>query len=127
MDDPMLDVARGDKARSQFLRASLEKLRDASGDEQFRTLVDDVIAGRRSLREAATSEVFNRGIADKVDEGARRYQALSDEEKESLAAQGEQQFAALRARIERPDSGDDDSDDDGDDFGNSGGIKRPAW
>jgi hypothetical protein len=123
MDDPMLDVARGDKARSAFLRASLVKLRDGSGDEQFRTMVDDVLSGRRSLREAAVSEVFNRGIAEKLDEGTRRYQALSDEEKESLAAQGEQQFAALRARIEQPDPPDDDDDD----FGNSGGIKRPAW
>jgi hypothetical protein len=123
VDDPMLDVARGDKARSQFLRASLVKLRDASGDEQFRTLVDEVLTGRRSLREAAASEVFGRGIADKLDEGARRYQALSDEEKESLAAQGEQRFAELRARIERPGPAADGDDD----FGNSGGIKRPAW
>jgi hypothetical protein len=122
-DEPMLDVARGDQARSKFLRASLVKLRDTSGDEQFRSMVDDILSGRRSLREAASSEVFNRGIADKVDEGVRQYEALSDEEKEALAAQGEQQFAALRAQIGRDGSPGDDDDD----FGNSGGIMRPAW
>lgn len=119
-DEPMLDIARGDAARSKFLRSSLTKLRDASGDEQFRSLVDDILAGRKSLREAATSEVFNRGIAEKVEEGARRYQELSDEEKEELAAQGERQFAALREQIRRGDDGDDDN-------GDSGSVLRPAW
>jgi hypothetical protein len=119
-DEPMLDIARGDAARSKFLRASLTKLRDASGDEQFRSLVDDILAGRKGLREAATSEVFNRGIAEKVDEGARRYRELSDEEKERLAAQGERQFAVLREQIRRGEDGDGDN-------GDSGSVLRPAW
>lgn len=92
----MLDVARGDPARSEFLRAALEILRESSGDERFRTLVDDILSGHTSLREAATSDVFDREVAPLVDEGARRYQELSEEEREELAARGEEEFEALR-------------------------------
>lgn len=120
----MLDVARGDPVRSRFLRASLTRLREASDDERFRAMVDDILAGRRSLRDAATSEAFNRGIADKVDEGARRYQELSEAEREALAAQGEQQFAALREDIRQGEAGDrTPPDDDDEDFGDQSPLR----
>lgn len=129
--EPMLDIARGDPARSRFLREALATLRETSDDERFRTMVDDILAGRRSLRDAATSEMFNRGIADKVDEGARRYQELSEAEREALAAQGEQQFAALRADIEQSRSGEprrptpNEADEDfGEDFGDESPLHR---
>jgi hypothetical protein len=124
--EPMLDIARGDPARSKFLRESLAKLREHSKDPQFRSMVDDILAGRRSAREAATSEVFNRGIADKVEQGAQQYQALSGEEKEELAAQGEQRMAELREEIQRGNQPADPDPDDGDD-GESRSFKRPAW
>lgn len=95
-DEPMLDVARGDPARSEFLRAALRRLQEASGDDRFRTLVDDILSGHVSLREAATGDVFDREVRPLVDEGARRYQELSDDEREELAAQGEHELAELR-------------------------------
>jgi hypothetical protein len=122
--EPMLDIARGDPARSRFLRAALTRLRDTSGDERFHTMVDDILAGRRSLRDAATSEVFNRGIADKVDEGARRYQELSEAEREALAAMGEQQFAELRGQAEPGPAADAAPDEDDDDFGDESPLRR---
>jgi hypothetical protein len=95
-DEPTLDIARGDPARSEFLRAALEVLRESSGDDRFRMLVDDILDGHTSLREAATSDVFNREVAPLVEEGMRRYQDLSDDEREELAARGEEEFEVLR-------------------------------
>jgi hypothetical protein len=121
----MLDVAHGDPARSAFLRAALRRLRESSRDERFRALVDDVLAGRSSLRAAATSDVFNRGIAAWVDEGARRYQELPEEEREELAARGEQELAALREELSAAPSTDRPPDDDDDGYG--GSIMRKGW
>jgi hypothetical protein len=123
--EPMLDVAHGDPARSAFLRAALRRLRESSRDERFRALVDDILAGRSSLRAAATSDVFNRSIATWVDEGARRYQELPEEEREELAAQGEQEFAALREELSEAPSTDRAPDDD--DGGYGGSIMRKGW
>lgn len=123
--EPMLDVAHGDPARSAFLRAALRRLRESSRDERFRALVDDVLAGRSSLRAAATSDVFNRGIAAWVDEGARRYQELPEEEREELAARGEQELAALREELSAAPSTDRPPDDDDDGYG--GSIMRKGW
>jgi len=68
-EEPLLDVARGDPARSRFLRASLQRLRESSTNNQFRAMVDDILAGRKSLRTAAASELFNSEVADKVRQG----------------------------------------------------------
>jgi hypothetical protein len=123
--EPMLDVAHGDPARSAFLRAALRRLRESSRDERFQALVDDILAGRSSLRAAATSDVFNRSIAAWVDEGARRYQELPEEERDELAARGEQEFAALREELSEAPSTDRAPDDDDDGYG--GSIMRKGW
>jgi hypothetical protein len=121
----MLDVAHGDPARSAFLRAALRRLRENSRDERFRALVDDILAGRSSLRAAATSDVFNRSVATWVDEGARRYQELSEDERDELAARGEQALAALRAELSEAPSADRAPGDDDDGYG--GSIMRKGW
>lgn len=97
----MLDVAGGDPALSRHLRNSLTLLRDRSDDPEFRRLADDVLAGRRGLREVATSPVFAQALNPQVERFAQRYEQLSDAERAALAAQGEEQLAAERAVIEQ--------------------------
>lgn len=97
----MLDVAGGDPALSRHLRNSLTLLRDRSDDPEFRRLADDVLAGRRGLRDVATSPVFAQALNPQVERFARWYEQLSEAERAALAAQGEEQFAAERAVIER--------------------------
>lgn len=124
--EPLLDIARGDAARSRYLRAALGALRDSSGDEAFRSVVNDVLAGKASLRDAAKSEVFSRGLADRVDAGVQQYANMSEREREVLAAQGEHQLAKLREQIrhERAGSTSGPGDDDEDEGG--GSILRPV-
>ncbi|HEY0700929.1 MAG TPA: hypothetical protein VGD43_24360 [Micromonospora sp.] len=100
-EPPMLDVAQGDPALSRHLRNSLQLLRDRSDDEDFRRLADDVLAGRRGLRDVATAPEFSRVLNPQVERFAERWEELSDAERAALAAQGEQQFAEQRVGIER--------------------------
>lgn len=104
-DEPMMDVARGDKAVSKHLRASLEVLRDQSNDPDFRRQLDDVLAGHLSLREAAFSGVFERGIAAPFEAGMQWYEQLPEDERERLAGQGEAEFAQLAEQIQDEERG----------------------
>ncbi|TLW94944.1 hypothetical protein FFT09_03585 [Saccharomonospora piscinae] len=120
--DPLLDVARGDAALSRHLRNSLTLLRGKTEDPEFRHLVDDVLTGRRGLRDVAGSAAFARALNPLAEQGAEQYRALSDEERDELAALGERQFAELRER-ERAEAqrrgadGEHGPDDGDDDFG----------
>jgi hypothetical protein len=100
-NEPVLDVARGDAALSRHLRNCLEVLRRRTEDAEFRQLVDDVLAGRRGLREVALSPAFEQVLSPAVEQFAQRYEQLSDAEREQLAADGEQQLSELGERIAR--------------------------
>lgn len=86
-DEPMMDVARGDRAVNQYLRESLTVLRDNSQDKEFRRLVDDVLSGKTSLREAAFTELFERAVGQPLQENLRHEQRLSEAEIEQLEAE----------------------------------------
>jgi hypothetical protein len=86
--EPTLDVARGDVTLSRQIRDALRVLQDRSGNEQFRSLIDDVLSGRVGLREAGRTQAFAAGVDDGVREFARRWERLSDGERAELADQG---------------------------------------
>lgn len=65
-DEPILDIARGDKAISEHLRRSLALLRERSDNEDFRRLADDILAGRAHLRDVFTSPAFAAGLNPQV-------------------------------------------------------------
>lgn len=100
-EDPLLDVARGDPAWSSHLRQALHRLRDTSDDSEFRELVEDVLQGRRSLRDVAFTPAFERVMNPRVEAFAERYEQLSQDERDRLADEGENQLQQHRAAIER--------------------------
>ncbi|MGW4208403.1 hypothetical protein ACWEIJ_10505 [Lentzea sp. NPDC004789] len=104
--EPLLDVARGDAAHSHVLRESLKILRDRSADPAFGKLVDDVLAGRRGLREAVASPLFSQALTPGVQEAAARYKEMPEEERERLAAEGERRLGRLRDELNTPDDDD---------------------
>lgn len=99
-DEPMLDVARGDKAVSEYLRESLKNMRDGSEDKDFRRLIEDVLRGEMSLRQAAMMDLFECGIAKPLAETMRDYDQLSESERDRLADEGEAEFKRRNAEIE---------------------------
>jgi hypothetical protein len=120
--DPVLDIARGDPAVSKALSSSLKILRDRSDDPAFKTMVDDILAGKKSLREAASSQAFNQGISVKAHAGFEWYRNLSDEERERGAEQGRAQLDQLREELldqpkRQSDSQGDGAEDDDEESG----------
>lgn len=95
-EEPLLDIAHGDPAMSRHLRDSLKVLAERTDDPEFGKLVEDVLRGRRSLRDVAFMPAFERTINPGVEQFAERYEQLSEDEREELAAQGEQHLAEQR-------------------------------
>ncbi|WP_106397960.1 hypothetical protein [Actinocorallia populi] len=99
-DDPLLGFTRGDVAKAKILRDSLRTLRENSQDPAFRKLMDDVLAGRATLRQATGTQVFDREVTPLVMKTAERMEELSEEDMERLAAEGEAVEAEINARYE---------------------------
>lgn len=83
--EPMMDVARGDPALSGELRDALALLRDGSDNDEFRTLVDDVLAGRCSLSEASRTAAFNDAVFALVPGVDECCAYITESEKQGLA------------------------------------------
>ena len=113
--EPLLDIAGGDLGVSRHLRDSLRLLAQRSDDPAFTRVIEDVLAGRRSLRQAYTDPAYTRVMDTQVRAFAERWDALSEEEKEELARVGERQLAELGAEPAPadPDHHDDDEGFDG--------------
>ncbi len=84
--EPMMDGGCADPALSQELRDALTLLREHSDDEDFRTLVDDVLTGRCSLVEASSTAAFSNVVFASI---AQEFHQLTAEEKARLATQAE--------------------------------------
>ncbi|RZU52221.1 hypothetical protein EV385_4068 [Krasilnikovia cinnamomea] len=97
--EPVLDVAHGNRALSRYLLRSLEILREQSDNQDFRSLVDDVLAGRASLRDVYNTPAFAAGIDPGVRQFAERWEELSQEERDRMAEEGQAAFDAENDRI----------------------------
>lgn len=100
--EPTLDIAHGDIALSKHLRNSLNLLRDKTDDPEFKNLVYDITAGRKSVRDIAASPTFSRVLDPLVGQAVEQYRSMSEQEREELAEAGKQQFEAMRQNAERP-------------------------
>lgn len=58
---------------SAELRDALALLRDRSEDDEFRTLVDDVLAGRTSLLDASGTPAFSKMVFARIAQEAAAY------------------------------------------------------
>lgn len=79
--EPMMDGGCGDPALSQELQDALALLREHSDDEDFRTLVDDVLTGRCSLVDASSTAAFSNVVFASI---AQEFHQLTAEEKARL-------------------------------------------
>lgn len=91
-----------DQGIARHLTHSLQLLKENSRDPEFARLVDEVLAGRTSLRDVFGSEAFRRTLDPLVEQFSSRYRELDDEERAELAAEGERQLAQLRTEEVEP-------------------------
>ncbi|HEY6422760.1 MAG TPA: hypothetical protein VIY28_05825 [Pseudonocardiaceae bacterium] len=88
--EPLTDVACTDPEMSEELRDALALLRDRSDNDEFRSLIDDVLAGRRSLTEASGTAAFGDVVFARVAQEFDEYLGhLSEDEKKGPATQAE--------------------------------------
>lgn len=122
--EPLLDIARGDAARSRQLRSSLNVLRERTDNPQFRKLLDDVLAGRTGLRDAARTPLFAQVVTPHVQQAVERLREMPEEEKQRRAAQAKAQLDRFRQEAAsppptRPEPPADDEPGDG--------FLKPSW
>ena len=100
--EPTAHTACGDPAMTEELRDALTLLRDRSDDGAFRELVDEVLAGRYSLYDAASSPAFAEAVFGRVvQDFNERFANMTEEEKQAIAAQGGTESAALCADLHK--------------------------
>ncbi|NKY35866.1 hypothetical protein HGA13_22740 [Nocardia speluncae] len=88
-EQPILDVAHGDKALSQQATRALRVLAQHSSDPDLKNQISDIASGRSSARELMNNPAFNR-ILDNVAPAAIRWAAETPAaERERLAEQGQ--------------------------------------
>jgi len=75
--EPMTDVACAEPELSSELRDALALLRERSDDDEFRTLVDDVLAGRTSLLDASGTAAFSKMVFARMAQEAQSRGAQS--------------------------------------------------
>lgn len=84
--EPLTDGGCADPELSQELRDALTLLHDHSDSADFRTLIDDVLAGRCSLTEASTTAAFSDVVFAGI---VQEFDRLTDDEKQRLATQAQ--------------------------------------
>jgi hypothetical protein len=95
-DEPMMDVACGDPELSEELRDALALLRDRNDNDDFRMLVDDVLAGRCSLLEASGTAAFSDVVFARI---AQEFDELTEDEKRSFTGQAESSGPAVSCGV----------------------------
>jgi len=88
------DGGCGEPALSQELRDALTLLHERSDNDDFRALVDDVLAGRCGLDEASGTAAFSNVVFASI---AQEFDQLTSDEKARLAAQAESSEDAATA------------------------------
>jgi hypothetical protein len=84
--EPMIDGGCAEPELSQELRAALALLSEHNDNREFRTLVNDVLTGQRSLLEAAGTAAFSNVVFASI---AADFTRLTDEDARRLAAQAQ--------------------------------------
>ncbi|QKE83657.1 hypothetical protein [Arthrobacter sp. NEB 688] len=82
---PLLPGAPLSGALQTHLRRSLEVLRDRAEDAGVRRRIEDVLAGRATLRDLAGDDRFSAFAAPLVEQGLRRMDELGPEERRLVA------------------------------------------
>jgi len=98
---PLLGISTYDAGLDRQLRRNLTTLRDKSRGKELAGLLDDVLAGRRSLREVARTPEWNDAVAPAARQMAQQWAGLTPTQREEIIAQGQHQLEVERRQAER--------------------------
>ncbi len=109
-ESEFLEMSRQDPAQARVLRKSLEELASGRGGEALKEMAQEVLSGRSGLRDAVEVSAYSDQLVAQAAPMAEKWAALSEAEREALAAEGERSMAEEQARIDeerRASRGDD--------------------
>ncbi|GAA1506734.1 hypothetical protein GCM10009730_07960 [Streptomyces albidochromogenes] len=99
-ESEFLEMSGQDPAQAGVLRRSLEELASGRGGDALREMAQEVLSGRASLRDAVDVSAYSDQLVAHAAPMAEKWAALSDAEREALAAEGERSMAEAQARID---------------------------
>lgn len=85
---PSISNARVNAALADSLRA----LRAHTRQAELRERIDEVLAGRASLRDLAREDAFATVVGPVAERGWQQWEAMPDEDRDRLAADARQRF-----------------------------------
>jgi hypothetical protein len=94
--EELLAMAGGDEALAKAVRAALERLRDGEGGNEMREVAKDVLDGRISLREMATSDVYGDALRERLRKLAEWREEVGEEEYQRQVEKTRSQLDELR-------------------------------
>ncbi|QIX28131.1 hypothetical protein ncot_17190 [Nocardioides sp. JQ2195] len=100
--DPVAAFTRGDRLRSESLKANLTAIRDQTEDPAVRRLVDDLFAGRMGLREVIRDPAFEAELDKGMQRFSEAWEQLTPEQRADLARQGQAEEARRREELGLP-------------------------
>ncbi|MFE4575040.1 hypothetical protein [Streptomyces chartreusis] len=99
-DSELLEMSQGDPAQARLLRKSLETLAAGHGGDALKEMAQEVLSGRVGLRDAANVSAYADQLVDQAAPMAEKWAALSEVEREELAAEGRRAIAAEQEQID---------------------------
>ncbi|MER5947734.1 hypothetical protein ABT127_16900 [Streptomyces sp. NPDC001904] len=92
-DSEFLEMTGQDPAQARILRQSLEHLASGLGGSTLKEMAQEVLSGRMGLREAADVSAYADQAVEQSAPVAEKWAAMSDAEREELAAESERRIA----------------------------------
>ncbi|MGW1958573.1 hypothetical protein ACWCPI_38550 [Streptomyces sp. NPDC001920] len=99
-DSELLEMSQGDPAQARLLRKSLETLAAGHGGDALKEMAQEVLSGRAGLRDAVNVSAYADQLIERAAPMAERWAALSEAQREELAAEGRRAIAAEQERID---------------------------
>ena len=97
----LLGITAGNPTFDGQLREQLTVLRDRSAGTELGSILDDVLAGRRTLRDAARTSAFGGAVGPAVTETTAAWAQMTPEQRAGLAADGERDLQSPTTTPER--------------------------
>ncbi|MFJ8633084.1 hypothetical protein [Streptomyces sp. NPDC093568] len=99
-DSEFLEMTQQDAAQAKILKQSLEHLASGLGGPALKEMAQEVLSGRMGLREAANVSAYAEEAVVQSAPLAEKWAAMSDSEREALAAEGERRLEEERRRLD---------------------------
>lgn len=99
-DSEFLEMTQQDPAQAKILRKSLEHLASGLGGPALKEMAQEVLSGRMGLREAANVSAYAEEAVVQSAPLAEKWAAMSDSEREVLAADGERRLEEERRQLD---------------------------